>query len=262
MAELLAIQHDIAAALRDPGACAPAALRLAGDTALVEQRLRIYRANVAASITKALSAAYPVIQQVVGAEFFDALARAYLQATPSTSGDLYDYGAAFAAFLRGFAHAQSLPYLSDLARLEWAAHRAYGASDAPTWDASALAAIAPERHAAIRFAWAPGTTVVDSAFPLARVWAIHQRGYDGEFSVDWSVAECALVARDGLVVTVSALAAPDAAFIAAGLAGATLGESASAALAVDPDFDLGALLARAVAAHLVCGHTLSEKDGS
>jgi hypothetical protein len=199
-----------------------------------------------------------VIRQVVGDEFFDALARAYQQTTPSTSGDLHDYGEGYSAFLRTFAHAQSLPYLSDLARLEWAAHHAYGARDAPVWDRTELTSIAPERQATIRFDWAPGTALVDSTFPLARIWTIHQPGYDGEFSVDWSIAECALVARNGLRVTVSAVSVADAAFISKGLAGATMGASASAALAIDPAFDLGSLLARAVATHLICGYTFDE----
>jgi hypothetical protein len=260
MAELLRVQQDIAVALRDSGAFAPAVQHLAGDTALVQRRLGLYRANVAAAISKALCAAYPVIQQVVGDEFFDALARAYQRDTPSTSGDLYDYGVEFSAFLSTFTHVQSLPYLSDLACLEWAAHRAYGAGDAPDWDPTSLAIVSPEQRAAIRFVWAPGTTLVASAFPLARIWTIHQTDYDGQFEVDWSIAERALVARDGFRVTVSAIAASDAAFIASGLSGGTIDLGVAAALSIDSAFDLGGLLARAFASHLICGFTLNEEQ--
>jgi len=254
MPELLDLQHDMAGALQAVGATARAGRWLIGEPSLVGRRLAIYRANVTAAATKALAAAYPVVRQVVGDEFFEGLARAYLRLVPSTSGDLHDYGAAFAGFVAEFPHTQSLPYLPDLARLEWAVHRAYGAADAPAWDRQALAQIEPAQQAAIRLAWAPGTAVVASSFPIARIWLIHQPGFDGGFSVDWSVRESALVAREGLRVAVRALGAGEAAFIASSLAGAALGLSAETALTgADPGFDLGQLLGALMASNAICG---------
>ena len=253
MPELLAFQSDFGAALRDRARTPAVARWLAGEADTVERRMAIYRANMVASADKALSAAYPVIRQVVGDEFFHGLAREYQRGTPSTSGDLTTFGASFDAFLAAFEHVQDMPWLPDLARLEWAAHLAYGAADAPDWDASALAAIAPDQQDAIRFAWTPGLAVVGSRWPIVRVWTIHQAGFDGAFEVDWSRCETALIARDGLAVTVSDCAPADARFIEASLRGAPLGDAASDTLERHPDFDLGALLARALAARLVCG---------
>jgi hypothetical protein len=260
MPELLDIQQDLSVSLRDATLTTRAQRWLAGDAAQIEQRLAIYRANVAASATKALSATYPVIRQVVGEDFFDGLARAYLRAVPSQSGDLHDYGAAFSAFVAGFAHTQSLPYLPDLARLEWAVHRAYGAEDVEPWNQAALAQVAPAQQAAICLEWAAGTALVDSNFPIARIWLIHQPAFEGDFSVDWSVRECALVARDGLRAVVSALAAGDAAFIAGSLAGAPLGICVEQAVAAEPAFDLGRLLARAMATNAICGFSMHRDD--
>jgi len=256
MPELLRFQSDFGAALRDRAHTPAAARWLAGEAGKVDHRLAIYRANMVAAADKALSAAYPVIRQVVGTEFFHGLAREHQRGTPSTSGDLTGFGATFDAFLAGFEHTQAMPYLPDLARLEWAAHLAYGAADAPDWGVAALAAIAPERQDAIRFHWSPGLALVRSAFPIARIWTIHQPGFAGEFGVDWERAETALVAREGFAVTVVDCAPADAVFIEASLAGAPLGDAAAAALDHHPDFDLGALLARAIAARLVCGFTL------
>ncbi len=256
MPELSDFQADFAAALRERGRTPEMERWLAGTGDLVDRRMAIYRANMVAAAEKALASAYPVIRQVVGNDFFHGLAREYQRGTPSASGDLTDYGATFDAFLADFEHVQSMPWLADLARLEWAAHRAYGAADAPDWDPSSLAAIEPDSQAAIRFQWAPGTALVVSSHPIVRVWTIHQPGYDGEFSVDWTRADTALVARDGFVVRVSECGPADASFIAASLAGATFGDAAAATLADHPDFDLGALLARALAARLVCGFTL------
>lgn len=260
MSELLEVQRDLAHALHGADAPSRAAHRLTGDAALIEQRLAIYRANVAASAAKALGAAYPVLRQVVGDAFFDGLARAYQRAVPSTSGDLSEYGAALAGFVADFPHTRSLPYLPDLARLEWAVHRAYGAADAPAWEPQTLARIAPARQAAIRFVWAPGTAVIDACFPIVRIWLIHQPDFAGEFSVDWSARECALVARDGFRVEVSALDAGSAAFIAHSLAGVALGASAEQALAADPRFDLGPLLGRVVASNAICGFNIDKDE--
>ena len=256
MPELIDIQAGFAAALRDRDRTANAERWLAGDADLVSRRLAIYRANMVAAADRALGSAYPVIRQVVGDEFFHGLAREYQRRTPSTSGDLTTFGASFGQFLAVFEHTQSLPYLPDLARLEWATHRAYGAADAPDFDAAALAAVDDEHQAAIRFQWSPGLAVVDSRHPIVRIWTIHQPGHAGEFSVDWDRAETALVARDGFVVTVAECSAGDAAFLQASLDGVPLGDAAAAASQHHPDFDLGALLGRAFAARLVCGFTL------
>jgi hypothetical protein len=258
MSELLASQRGFAAALRDADASSQVSRWLAGDAAFVARRLAIYRANAASSAAKALAVAYPVMRQVVGSEFFEGLARAYLRARPSTCGNLYEYGGEFAAFLGDFAHVQSLPYVADLARLEWLVHRADGAADAMPWDAAGFAAVAAESQGEIRFEWAAGTAVMSSAYPVARIWTIHQPEHRGEFTVDWSVAERVLVARAGLRVTVSALDAGDAAFFDASLEGGSLDDATTEALNADPAFDLGALLTRAVASNLICAITYGE----
>jgi hypothetical protein len=256
-ADLLALQRDFAASLCDAQATPQAARWLAGDPARVAQRLAIYRANLAAAAAKALAAAYPVTRQVVGDEFFQGLARAYQRQQPSTSGNLDAFGADLAEFVAGFEHTQSMPYLPDLARLEWCVHRAHGACDVAAWDPAALAEVGAEQQAGIHFDWAGGTALVESRFPIARIWALHQPDEDGkvsgEFRVDWAVAETALVARDGYRVTVQPLSVGDAAFFACALAGAALGAATAAAFDADPAFDLGALLARAIGAQLIGG---------
>jgi len=259
MPDLLECQRDLASALCDVRESTRAARWLAGDTLLNERRLTIYRANVAAAATKALGAAYPVIRQVVGNTLFDELAREYQSRTPSSSGDLHEFGSTFAEFVAEGNVARSLPYLGDLARLEWAAHRAYGAADADLFDARALAALPAHQQSKIRFAWAAGTALIASPFPIVRIWRIHQVDFDGEFGVDWSAGEVALVAREGLRVAVHAVGAGDAAFVARSIGGSTLDAAAERALADDPGFDLARLLQHLMTANVVCGFN-DEKD--
>ena len=260
MPDLLQCQLDLAGALSDVRA-SPRALRwLSGDTALTARRLAIYRANVESAATKALVAAYPVIRRVIGEERFDDLARAYQRNSPSRSGDLHELGSDFAGLLADHQDTRSLPYLPDLARLEWAAHWAYGAADAPAFDSRALAQLPVHRQSMIRFAWSPGTALIVSPFPIVRIWHIHQADFDGEFSVDWSRGEIALVAREGLRVNVHAMSAGDAAFIAASLSGAALGVAAERALVDEPAFDLAGLLRRLMATNVICGFSADKEQ--
>lgn len=256
MSELMRAQRAFADSLRDPALSVTAGRWLVGDASLVERRLAIYRANVAAAATKALAAAYPVVQALVGEEFFGGLARAYLQARPSNSGDLFDFGQEFASFLQNFEHVQSLGYLPDLARLEWRAHRAYGAPDAEAFDIAALSSVPAAQQGDICFRWAAGTSLVVSPFPIVQLWRIHQPGFEGAFEVDWTCGEIACIAREGFDVVVTAITAADAAFIDASLAGGALGLSCEAALAADPAFEPGPLLQRAIAARLITGFSL------
>jgi hypothetical protein len=259
MLDLLECQRDVAGALCDARESARAARWLVGDMALNERRLAIYRANSAAAATKALGAAYPVIRQVVGNALFDELAREYESRAPSRSGDLHEFGSIFAEFVAEGDVARSLRYLGDLARLEWATHRAYGAADADLFDARALAQLPAHRQSKIRFAWAAGTALIDSPFPIVQIWRIHQADFDGEFGVDWSAGEVALVAREGLRVAVHAVGAGDAAFVASSIGGWTLDAAVERALADDPRFDLARLLQHLMTANVICGFN-DEKD--
>ncbi|MDL2357173.1 MAG: DUF692 family protein, partial [Pseudomonadota bacterium] len=119
-------QQAFAAALFGADGGAPALFK--GEAG--EAGLALYRGNLTATWEKTLSAAYPVLRQLVGDEFFGGLTRAYGMRHPSDDADLNRFGATFAHFLGGFAHVADYPYLADMARLEWALHRAHYGPDA------------------------------------------------------------------------------------------------------------------------------------
>jgi hypothetical protein len=187
------------AALRASQNAVQACHYLQGNAETNTRRLAIYRGNVVAGITQALTAHYPVIAQLVGDEFFKALARAYWQAFPSKSGDLGDYGTALPEFLADFSPSQHLPYLPDVARLEWAVHKAETAADAP--------AQAITREPALL--WMPGSQLLKSVWPIASIWLAHQTPAALALAdVQWQ-AEGALVYREGWRVSVSKLNYPE-----------------------------------------------------
>ena len=252
MTELRDLQAGFAQAIVDPRAVPTAAQLLAGDAAIAEDRLAIYRGNALANARKALSGAYPVINRLVGDDFFEGLAREYQRRFHSRSGDLNDYGDAFSGFLVDFPHAQDLPYLPDVARLEWAVHRAHYAADVVAFDLSRLAAILPERQGDLRFGFNPAASMLASRFPIDRIWEVNQPGFDADATVDLDAGACrVMVVRPRFRVQVRRLSTGTFVWIDTAARGGTLGRALEAALEVDPEFDLGATLVMLVADNIV-----------
>lgn len=225
MSPLAGVQRDFLAALLD-------------DSPAQDARLEIYRRAVFANWHGALAAAYPVVLRLVGADFFREAARRFARASPSTSGDLNDFGAGFADFLAGYEHAAPLAYLADVARLEWAVHEAHLAADAPACDFDAFARVPAETHDAFRFPLHPAARLLRSEHAVVALWQANQPARDGT-PEGAAGPEHALVLRDDSGVRVVLLPAADWEFLAALARGATLGE-ACACLA---DEDLGRALA-------------------
>jgi hypothetical protein len=171
-----------------PGVTAP-------DPDEVERRFAVYRNTVAHSLTRALARRFPVVERLVGGAFFSATARLYLEAEPPSSPRLFLWGEGFAVFLEGFAPARALPYLPDVARLEWLRGMAYHAADVPAVSAEALmqAAAEPGRHG-LRLH--PSVALLQSRFAVVSIWRANQpaKGPDSNLRVDR--AETALVLRD------------------------------------------------------------------
>ena len=217
-------------------------------------RLAVYRGNVHANCAKALAGAYPIVRKIVGEEFFDAMAREYAREYPSQSGDLNRYGEQLARFLEGFIHTSDLPYLPDVGRMEWLAHRAHFAEDAPPFDASALAALPAERLAELKLRLSAACALFESPWPLGRIWTIHQYDYQGAFAIDLNAGpDRILVYRAGWKARVLSLAAGDFAFVASAARGETLGGALEAGVAADARFDPSTTLARWMNAEVVTG---------
>jgi hypothetical protein len=252
MPALLELQRALGGAIADGGRTAAAAPLFRGPAEAVSARLAAYRGNVFGNCANALSAAYPIVRKIVGAEFFAATAREYARVHPSRSGDLNEYGDALATFLATFAQTRDLPYLPDVARMEWLAHRAYYAADPASFDPTQLGSLPPDRWAALRPVLAPGCALLASNWPLARIWTVHQDDYAGEFDVDLAAGpERVLVHRPRWTAEVRAIGAGDYRFLAAALENAHLGDALETAAAEDSGFDPATALAHWVTAGVV-----------
>lgn len=252
MPSLREAQARFAAALTDGKQAQAATSLFRGPGGRTLARLAIYRGNVHGNRASALAGAYPIVRKIVGEEFFDAMAREYARMHRSPSGDLNEYGEWFPDFVATFPHTADLPYLPDVARLEWLAHRAFFAADPASFDFSVLAEPASERWSALRPRLAGGCALLESAWPLGRIWTIHQDDYDGAFEIDLDAgADRVLVHRPAWRAQVCSLAPGDFLFLESALRGATLGEAFETAAAADADFDLLRALTRWIDARVI-----------
>lgn len=244
------LQQRFAAAVLAPAQIAEVAADL--RAADVSARMAVYRGNLLGSWHKALTNAYPVIGQLVGDEFLGALAAEYGATQASADGDLNAFGAGFAAFLDTFPHVADLPYLPDMARLEWLVHRAHYAPDAPPLDATAFAALTPEQFAATRLTPHPAAAAFTSRWAVVPLWLAHQAGSGVAFpSID--VPSHGLVCRPGWRATVLAEGKAGYAMLARLTRGETVAAALDAALAIDVAFESGAALQRWLAAGAFAG---------
>ena len=148
------------------------------------RRLQVYRNNVFANLTDALRTVYPVIHHLVGEEFFRRAAQQYIHDYPSTSGNLHEFGHCFADFIQSFPGAAELLYLSDVAHLEWAYHQVFHAAEERPMDPTLLAAIPREQWCDLKFKLNPASCLLDSEYPILRIWQANQTSYTGHRGVD------------------------------------------------------------------------------
>lgn len=236
------LQQDFASAVFDTGKKPPDDV-ISHAARRPVRRFNIYRNNVASSLTDVLEAYFPVVERLVGNDFFRAMARNFVIATPPTSPILSRYGAEFPAFLATFPPAHDLPYLPDVARLEWLRQRAYHAADAQPLRGDDLAEIAMTELHNMVFRPHPSVGVLASSYPVVSIWRTNTLD-DVVATIDAdSGAEFALIARPDLTVHVVPLPAGTHTFASALYAGTPLGVAATGAIAADGAFDLQGALA-------------------
>lgn len=231
-------QRLFAAALLDPDAPCPAGLT-AWNGSDPTRRFAVYRNNVVVSLIDALADTFPVTLELVGDEFFRAMAGVFVRAAPPKSALLTEYGAGFPAFIERFEPARSVPYLADVARLELLRVRAFHAADVDPLspDRVARALADPERLPALRATCHPSLGVLSSRYAIVSLWAAHQ-GIGDLARVDPAVPENALVVRAGLEVQVVSLPPGGDVLVAGFASGLTLGDAAARAASAHADFDL------------------------
>ena len=138
----------------------------------------------------------PAVQRITGVDFFRAMARFHIRATPPTSPLLFEYGRDFPAFIERYEYARPMPWLADTARIERAWLDAYHAADAAPLSADRARLRSRPSGSAISFSHRiPATRIVRSRFSAVTIFAANRSERTGGAGSTPSSPEDALITR-------------------------------------------------------------------
>ena len=148
------------------------------------EQLGVYRQLVRANHTQALRDTYPCCRALVGEAYFKQLGALYFARHPTADADLNRYGGAFAAMATALAQERdeiaALPFLADLARLEWAWQQLNGQADPALLDMAALAEVPAERHAELCCEPNPTLVRLELGYAVHDLWDALLQGGEAE----------------------------------------------------------------------------------
>jgi len=245
------LERDFAAALLG-GPDQAVLAEVHGDGLDPAARVAIYRNHVFVTLTEALESTYPVVVRLVDRRFFAYTADRFIRENPPAGPCLFEYGESFADFLGTFPPCRHLPYLRDVARLEWALNRALHAEDAVTLDPRWLGAVSPDEVGRLKLRLHPSVSLLESPWPIDRIWRANQPGADPEatLSLDGG-AVCLEVYRLEDDVVFRAVTPGTYAFRRA--LASDLESAVESARSVDPSFDLTSALSELLDDGLIVG---------
>ncbi|TAN03603.1 MAG: DUF2063 domain-containing protein [Rhodanobacteraceae bacterium] len=249
---LLECQRRFMAALYAPDAAGPVAA-IAGNGLEPAARLRIYRHSSEAIHAGALRTTYPAVLALVGEAFFEQCVRDYRRGRPSRAGNLQGFGQHFVEYLATLSETHTLPYLPDVARLEWLRQETALAADAEALSANALAHTSPVIEGIPQIALHPSVRLLASAHAVLTIWRYAMQPGDGRLQLPYT-GENVVSWREAGEVAMAALDAASFACIEMLACGHTLENANAAARAADPAFDLAACLASFAVRGLLVAH--------
>ena len=243
-AEAPSTEAAIAAAIASPDA-APEGLT-DGRGRPAPDRFAVYRNNVMASLCEALGASFPKTEELLGTDYFRAVAAAYASREKPKTPLLWQYGEGFADFLAGLPGVAPYPFVPEVTRLERVRVLAYHAADAAPLSPDALVGLSEDDIGAVRLLAHPASALVPLSPRALSAW------FAGDDELpDLRECDAALVTRPGDVVRVTPLRRAERIFCRRLLEGATLQAAATVAdaeTAVAGEFDLATALGKLFAA--------------
>lgn len=142
-----------------------------------ELRLQVYQNNYQQGLVSHLSQTFERCNAHVGDEYFSQLATSYIHQHPPKITSLQDYGATFAQHLDILSSQRpelgKMPYLPDLARLDWLCDQVYYSPHRQPWPQQAFRQLLPQQYQNIQLVISPDCRLLSSHWPLTKLWALH-----------------------------------------------------------------------------------------
>lgn len=251
------IQDRFAAGILDPKSKHILSALKAAPEAKAD-RFSIYRGNLLSIWNKTLANIFPVVERLVGGDFFEDLARVYGRKHPSTSGDLNSFGEHFSEFLSQHESLQEYPYIGPVAELEWRLHCSYYAQDKERLSLPQFIAEAGERVQESSLIFAPDVSFHTSQFATSAIWQAHQSSEVAQLGVPVDTKNFCVVSRPQWRPEVFELSEASYRALVLLSEAKSLDLALDLALQIQDDFDVGGQLQTWFSAGLFVGHYCKE----
>lgn len=225
---------------------------------LALRSMALYRRLIRNNYRQALTITYPVLLRFVGGRYFDILARGYLKAHPSVSGDLFFYGQSLPTFLYEL---QGPPLLAELARLEWACHEVCQAADSLPLSQDRLQALALVDPSQVTFRLHEASRLLSFPVPMHRVWQALQPDASADIVVELPLPEeetGVVVTRGSGKVQVTPLARADYLLLEAMSRGVDAASVERMAIESEPEFDFARFMTTVLSLHVIAGFSVEQ----
>lgn len=220
------------------------------------EQFAIYRDSVYAGLCKALATTYPVCQRLVGEVFFNAMVSRFISDHPSKHPDLNHYGRELAEFIAAFPPVSTLPYLADVARLEWAWHTAFNAETVASNSFNWLKDMPAGQYQELVFLLPASSSLLRSNYPVHRIWEVNQVDYSGDTSVDLDTGGiCLLIWRYGPNMHIDPLSEHEWVFLSRLAQGHNFGKICDELAQLLDDAEFSRLLANCISRGWIVGAT-------
>jgi hypothetical protein len=157
--------------------------RIADAGLTADRRIAIYRNHHRISLAAALAANFRTVAALLGAQVFDGVATDFVEASPPSEPCLSNYGTGFAAFLEAEPRLRAVPYVGDVARLDWATNKAERADDIPVFGPTDLQRASAKGLADLRLTGHPSLSLLRTRYPVLKIRDV-ARGGGGSVSLD------------------------------------------------------------------------------
>ncbi len=132
----------------------------------VATRLGVYTGGYPARIREALLETFPAVATILGDGSLDSLLHRYLPLVPTRWCNLNSVGQALPDFLGSDRLSEELPFLPDLARLEWSVFECFHARVGAPFDFAIAANWDLDDWASASIGFQPGVALVQSGWPI------------------------------------------------------------------------------------------------
>ncbi len=254
---------EIQSAMREAVIAAPGRTLLdaiVSDRIPARARLKVYRNHYRVSLKEGLARVFPAARVLLGERYFDAMAALFIAGAPPRDPRIALHGGDFPRFLASRDELEDLPFVVEVARLEWLLAAIADVADEPPLGLEDLARVQAD-PAAFRLRLARTVALFDCEWP---VHAIRRSALaEGSAAAVAALLEAPpptrlLLHRDADGDPCETVVdAADHAALRALRAGRTVAEAARAAAAVVPDHLAGDLLEFLFRSGLVTGLSAS-----